>query len=258
MSGGHDEPAGAATTAPPTKCTQVSPSSARFHRDGYAVYRGVLDPGAVTRLRDCLEPFRARTADNPLSTGGMQFASNVYRDSEELRALSCSPVVVAILDDLGHHDAWLRWDQAVWKAPAAPVFPWHQDNGYTQLGHEHLQLWIPLTEMRRENGGLLVLPGQHRERYDHRSVGGHVVARIDHDGIAVDASPGDIVAFSSYLPHMTGPNTTTETRLAYVAEFLPLDVADPSVEPMHWAVVDGGHACGEFRDLTRRWLGSSG
>ena len=36
-------------------------------------------------------------------------------------------------------------------------------------------------------------------------------------GVAVELRRGDVVAFSSLLPHATGPNTTAQIRKAYIA-----------------------------------------
>ena len=41
------------------------------------------------------------------------------------------------------------------------------------------------------------------------------------DAIPVEAEAGSIVIFSSLTPHMTGANTTTETRKAYILQYAP-------------------------------------
>ena len=37
----------------------------------------------------------------------------------------------------------------------------------------------------------------------------------------MEAKAGSIVIFSSLTPHMTGANTTTETRKAYILQYAP-------------------------------------
>ena len=221
-----------------------------FERDGFVVVPGFLAAEEVAALRRAIElaPERDPGA-NPLTLDSMRFASNLFYGSAELQGFLCSPAVVALLRALGHDDLWVRWDQAVWKGPEAPEFPWHQDNGYTSLGVQHVQLWVAITAMHSGNGGLVVSPGGHRRRSEHRWVGNHVVIDDPTRQTAIDARAGDVVVFSSFLPHMTTANETGEDRLAYVAEYLPLGEVDPSVPPPQMVASRAGQAVGRFEQL---------
>lgn len=211
---------------------------------------GLLSADLVARLAVAVDTAPERDpGPNPLSLDTMRFASNLFYASGVLQRFLCSDPVLAVVTALIGPDAWVRWDQAVWKGPGAPVFPWHQDNGYTGLPVEHLQLWVALSPSYRDNGGLLVAPGGHRRAADHRWVGGHVEIDEPAATLAVDAEPGDVIAFSSWLPHSTGPNVTDTTRLAYVAEYLPLGERDPGVRAPHLVACRGGRAVGAFEDL---------
>lgn len=214
--------------------------SANFAVDGYVHVPGQFSPAEVGRLRAAIERAPERdVGPNPLTLQTMRFASNLFYGSAELRALLSSAAVLGPVRQILNEDSWVRWDQAVWKGPGAPLFPWHQDNGYTELDAEHVQVWLALTEMNDANGGLMVVPGGHRSRLAHRWVGNHVQCYTTQEAalqgaISIDAQPGDLVIFSSFLPHATAPNTTADTRLAYVAEYLPCSVDDPSVPGPHF------------------------
>lgn len=229
-------------------------SVTRFQHDGYLLLRGFLDATAVAELRAAIESAPERTpGENPLSLATMRFASNLFYASEPLQRFLASPAVVDVVTTLLGPDAWARWDQAVWKGPDAPTFPWHQDNGYTELPTMHLQLWVALTHMNPDNGGLLLAPGGHRRPAAHRLVGNHVEMDDPDVVAAVDAAAGDVIVFSSYLPHATTPNSTGTDRLAYVAEFLPLEAPDRSVEAPHFVVARGGRPAPAFVDLSVGW-----
>lgn len=226
-----------------------------FLRDGFIVLRGFVPPPQIAVLRSALDTARERDPHdkNPLSLDGMRFASNLFYDNETIRDFVCSRPVVDLLCSLGGPDLWARWDQAVWKRGGAPAFPWHQDNGYTGLDVQHLQLWVAITEMTPQNGGLVLSPGGHRHPSPHRWVGNHVEIDPPERVVAVDAAPGDVVVFSSFLPHMTTPNTTGDARLAYVAEYLPLRHPDRSVRPPHLIAARGARPVGRFEDLSAAW-----
>ncbi|MFN8016882.1 MAG: phytanoyl-CoA dioxygenase family protein [Acidimicrobiales bacterium] len=221
-----------------------------FERDGFVLVPGLLAPDEVHALREAIEAAPERDdGPNPLTLGTMRFASNLFYGSEPLQRFLVDPRVIALVTALLGPDAWVRWDQAVWKRPGAPEFPLHQDNGYTGLDAAHLQLWVALTDMDQGNGGLVVAPGCHLVDHPHRWQGNHVVIDEPLPTRALDARAGDVVAFSSRLPHATTPNRSDRDRLAYVAELLPLDVADPSVPWPHLVAVRDGHPVGHLEGV---------
>jgi len=238
----------------PAHAEEVARWRDEWDRLGFVVLPGLLDQPDVAALLHAVrhaEPLDPRP--NPLSSGAMEFRSNLFHRSAPIRTFLGDPRLVAVITALLGRDVWCRWDQAVSKRPGAGWFPWHQDNGYTQLDAVHLQLWVALTPSYRRNGGLLVAPGAHRQRLPHTWQGDHVVTEPGQPVVAIDAEPGDVVAFSSLLPHATGPNTSHEDRWAYVAEFLPLDAPDEAVAPPHLVVARDGQPSIGLEDLRPRW-----
>lgn len=223
----------------------------RFREEGYLAFPGRFGAAEVKRVLAAIEADTDPDEPNELSSGPMRFASNVYRRSPVIRGLLCDPRIVELVVALTGADAWCRWDQAVCKGPGAGPFPWHQDNGYTRLAHEHLQIWVALTDAPPERGGLWVEPRGHGADCEHRWVGSHVEMVVPPVApLPIAATAGDVVAFSSRLPHATAPNTTALDRWAYVAEFLPLDVPDESVPEPHLVVVEAGRAVGTWQPGT--------
>ena len=249
------------TWAPDVDDSRHSSWLTSWTRDGYLVLPGFLSPTDLALWGTAIDRARPLEAGpNALSTDNMEFRSNLFQHSAELQAALCQPQVVELVTTILGPDVWCRWDQAVDKGRGAGWFPWHQDNGYTQLPNVHLQLWIALTASGPENGGLLVAPGRHTELLPHVWEGGH--ARIDPtdpridqttDGTPIAARPGDAIAFSSLLPHATVPNTSGDDRRAYVAEFLPLNVADTTVPVPHFVVTRNGRPAPRLVDLRPAW-----
>lgn len=211
-----------------------------FDSDGYVVVPRALPDDQVVRLRAAIDAAALQDdSANELSLGQMRFVSNVYRMSSDARDIIAGSAIAQLAIALKGGDVWVRWDQAVWKAPGAPWFPWHQDNGYSQLLDEHIQVWVALGPSNTTNGGLRLIPGGHREALDHVWRGDHVECFEDSEAVhrgavTVDADAGDIVVFSSMLPHATGPHIEGPTRLAYVVEFLAVGESDDSVPPPHF------------------------
>jgi ectoine hydroxylase-related dioxygenase (phytanoyl-CoA dioxygenase family) len=185
-----------------------------------------------------------------LDLDALKFRHNLFYKTDAVRELLCSSKVVGLLTAIGGPDLWCRWDQTIAKKPGGEEFPWHQDNGYNRLLTEHYQFWVALTDMRAENGGLWVQPGSHTSGLRrHTMRGRHAYCPGEPDkGISIEALRGDVIVFSSYLLHMTTPNTTDSYRLAYVAEFMPMTDMDPGVEAPWLEVATKGRPSGRFLD----------
>ncbi len=120
----------------------------------------------------------------------------------------------------------LYFDQAVYKKPQCEhVVPWHQDNGYNPKDPaDYVTFWFAMTDTTVANGTIRFQPGRHREGpCPHwRNPGGYLVCDDDAaGGVPVELRRGDAVAFSSLVPHATGPNTTRRVRKAYIASCIP-------------------------------------
>lgn len=227
-----------------------------FERDGYGVARRVFSVDEMQEFIAECQAFEG-TAERfePNNKGSLRFYSEIYRRSERVRRFVTQQRLIDLLLPIAGPDLWMRWDQAVAKGPDSGVFAWHTDTGYDLLPQPHFEVWIALSEMRPDNGGLWVVPGSHRRRHRHRRVGNHMVAvgserydAPDSGKVFVDAEVGDVVVFSSLLLHKTYENTTARARWAYVAEMLKLSDFDPTREPPYFVVARDGRPACEFVD----------
>lgn len=226
-----------------------------FAQEGYVVARRMFSRDDMRDFIDEIRSFEHR-ADNraePNSKGRMQFYSELYRRSALVRQFITQQSLIDFVGPIAGPDLWVRWDQAVAKNPGSGVFPWHTDAGYDLLPQPHFEIWIALSQSRRDNGGLCVIPGSHKQRHRHRRVGTHMVAigseRHDAAGanrVWVEADVGDVVVFSSLLLHKTYENVASDARWAYVAEVLKLGDFDPTSKPPYFVLARAGKAVGEF------------
>jgi ectoine hydroxylase-related dioxygenase (phytanoyl-CoA dioxygenase family) len=220
-----------------------------FATRGYAIARGMF---SGPEMQSFIEEIRSsdrkkRDRQETLDAGAMRFYSNLFYDNPRIQAFLTQPSLIDFLVPVIGPDFWVRWDQAVAKGPMSGVFPWHQDNGYNNLGHEHFQLWIALSKMTPENGGLWIVPGSHKRRLPHRAVGNHMEAEGSAAYDAADAAKafiaadaGDVVLFSSLALHKTYENTTDEPRWAYVAEYMRSSHYDPTVPRPYFNAAQNG------------------
>ncbi len=232
--------------------TATAPPAETFARDGFVERPGFFSPAEVADLRRHIDEAGAqRAGTSSLDDGGLTFLSLLFPLSAALQAFVAQPRLVDLVCPLAGGDVWVRWDQAVAKRAGAPTFPWHQDNGYSLLRSEHLQVWVALTDAGPDDGGLWVVPGSHRRDLSHHHVGAHVeVDDEPGDGVAVTAAAGDVVVFSSRLVHRTTPNRSGRDRWTYVIEYLGVDRFDPFVTPPYFVASAGGRSAPRFTAWT--------
>lgn len=212
----------------------ASDRTREFEDQGYVLQRGFLSADEIEALREALREAQQVAAESDvLDRKGMTFKHNLWKASPKLREFITSPKVVGFLCDIVGPDLWVRWDQTIEKQPGGAAFPWHQDNGYNGLLDMHFQLWIALTPMTIDNGGLWLQPGSHKlGKVTHESIGSHVYNPGDESKeVLVPAEPGDALLFSSFMLHKTNQNVTEDqTRMAYVIEYMRLGDVDPFIE----------------------------
>ncbi|MEO0707134.1 MAG: phytanoyl-CoA dioxygenase family protein [Cyanobacteria bacterium J06649_5] len=218
-----------------------------FEDQGYCVIRGFLSSEEAAGLIEEIKNAETIDGVSGLNKGTLTFYSGVYYCSKKLQAFVSQPKVVNFLKQIIGPNFWVRWDQAVAKGPGSGTFPWHQDNAYNNLKDGHYQLWVALTATTRDNGGLWVVPGSHKHPLPHKQIDNHMVCQEGITGpVFIDAEPGDIILFSSYLLHSTTPNITQATRWAYVIEYMSCDHFDPGIRAPYFVVSQGGEPTAEF------------
>lgn len=229
----------------------------QFEKDGFVVSRGMFTPNEMHDfIAECHSQEGEKTnRAEPNSKGQMQFYSEIFRRSELVRSFLGQRKLIDFLAPITGPDLWVRWDQAVAKGPGSGVFAWHTDSGYDRLPQPHFEVWIALSESHKDNGGLCVVPGSHKQRYRHRYVDSHMVAvgserydTPDSGRVFVDAHAGDVVLFSSLLLHKTYENVTTNARWAYVAEVMKLRDFDPTIKPPYFVLARNGQPARELAE----------
>ena len=106
----------------------------------------------------------------------------------------------------------------------------HQDNSYTR--HEpalgSINIWVALVDMTPANGCLQIVPGSHGGQREARTSDDRDSHRqVDvgpSDGVPMRMRAGDAIAFSRWTVHGSGPNTTSEPRVAYALQYHRDDV----------------------------------
>lgn len=226
---------------------------ARFARDGYAVFEGVLAGEALDLLRASCDAFVAReearmdaagTDTLGISHRGRRyFANECQREQPELRRILFSADMAAICRATLGDTAYFFFDQFVVKGPEGGLpFSWHQDSGYVvgnggPVDHApYLTCWIPLDDATLANGTVRLIPGSHQEGLiDHERLAATndlAVVVDEARAVAVEVPAGSVVAFSSRTLHATGANGSDRPRRVYLAQYTPEVMLNPGTRQL--------------------------
>jgi 2-oxoglutarate-dependent dioxygenase len=217
----------------------LTDSEVRFYKEeGYLPLPGFVRESAVAALRqeiyDILEV-------NGLSKSALSRATATadklrqypqYLINSNLDELINGEPTLAIASRLigGPAHRYLPFT-AVKAGGGGGTFHFHQDNNYTN--HDpaigSINIWVALVDMTPENGCLQIIPRSHLagQAKSHNSDDGDVHQQIDVnpiDCLPLRMRPGDAVAFTRWTIPGSGPNHTSQPRLAYALQYHREDV----------------------------------
>lgn len=191
-----------------------------YHREGYVLMRGLLDPADCTTWREA-----ALRACQP--TAGAAWSPVIFdHDAPDRQpgvhgALVDDRVLVAVEQLLGAGAQVWYGMAAIVPAGGGRGLAWHQDNQYTHvLGHA-LNTFIACCRIPPEKCNLWVAPGSHLTGLQPSLTSeGHRQAADPGNGILLPTlEPGDACIFNRYTLHRSLRNDTGETRWAYAAQY---------------------------------------
>ncbi|MFT5502822.1 MAG: non-heme Fe2+,alpha-ketoglutarate-dependent halogenase [Gammaproteobacteria bacterium] len=116
------------------------------------------------------------------------------------------------------------------KEPGASTsYGWHQDAARIDVDPCFLIVYVALTESSPENGGLLVIPGSHKnvlpfeiiENNDGQAM--RKVARTmdvnEDQAVSLTLAPGEATIFSGRLVHGSRPNLSSKRRVSILTDY---------------------------------------
>jgi hypothetical protein len=215
----------------------ASESLERYERDGFLIFRNVLDAGLIAQASEHVAWLQQR---NPELRGEDLGNQLVARDPFWVRLVS-DDRLLDIAELFVGPDIALFASHYICKPPFAgrPVL-WHQDGAYWPLEPmEVVTLWLAIDDSTPENGCLRVIPGSHRQdlhelraREDVDSVLGSESATEVEETLAVDLtlSAGDVEVHHPHILHGSNANTSPRRRCGLTIRYIPTSTRITSSE----------------------------
>jgi ectoine hydroxylase-related dioxygenase (phytanoyl-CoA dioxygenase family) len=230
--------------------TLSQPQIAAFRTNGHIMLPGVFSPADVALFRESIRTasFAYNRETRPLASRDafgkafLQTQNLRLRDSVVARLVLSRRLGRIAAELLGVRGVRVFHDQSLFKEPGAGTnpTPWHQDQYYWPLAEmTTLGLWMPLTDIEANMGGMLHASGTHHRGF----LGQHEIsdesqrvysAMIEAEAIPVAASvpmrAGDISFHYGWTLHAAAANSSDMLREAMIVTYFAdgMRVAEPA------------------------------
>lgn len=201
-----------------------------YERDGFVVLKHALSPqvkGQVAEWADQVQNWdqsekgkwmvyyeRDKNGQDVLCR-----TENILPYHEGFRSLLTEGEVKLITDELLGEESALYKEKINYKLPGGNGFPAHQDApAFTTFGQKnHITVNVALDAATIENGCLEVAVGQHNcglfpQNPEHGGLSDEAEAKLTWTPVPLE--PGDVLMFSSWIPHRSKQNTSSRSRRA--------------------------------------------
>lgn len=238
----------------------MSAQQQRFARDGYAIYRQVLDAGLVQEARDHVVWLLER---NPGLRPEHLHAHLMRNDPFWVRLISDDRLLDIAEEYVGPNIA-LFASHYISKPPEdGQSVLWHQDGSYWPLEPmEVVTLWLAVDDATPENGCLRVIPGtqtmqlhEMERREDVPNVlNSQIAPELVEADRAVDLvlSAGDVSVHHPNIIHGSNANTSSTTRTGLTIRYIPTTTRIVSDEQWPSAFLLRGKAVANVNDYLPR------
>ena len=235
------------------------PAAARrqLTEDGYCHVPGVLDPAFLRSVQELAAAALATVGAEHRARWRSQGSLIALADHPPFAALIAFPGLEEMFSRMGLDDTRFTSGYVISKPPGGPALFWHQD----WWGWRHpisrtdriaqIALFLYLTDTRRENGCLRVIPGSHRRPHPlHDVIDAHdpALAAVENpddpvyaphpDEVDVPVAAGDVVVADARLVHGAHPNRSGEERTNITLWWHPhYAELPPGIRARLWTIV---------------------
>ena len=224
---------------------------ADYHRHGFVFPVDVFSPDVALAYRTRMEALEAEH-------GAMKYAMKPYLTVTMADEIAHDETLLDAVEDLIGPNL-LVWDGGfINKEPRSDIYvSWHQDLTYWGIGppQEIVSIWLALSTVSPENGGMRMIPGSHHELLPHvdrfgddnlLSRGQELSGVDEAAAIDVTLSPGQMSLHHGLVIHGSNPNHSDQRRIGLNFQFITPAVRQTAMTGDSAMLVRGEYADDHF------------
>lgn len=199
----------------------------RYERDGYLIFRQVLDAGLVAEAGGHMEWLAQQHPElRPEALG-----NNLMTDDPFWVRLISDPRLLSVAELFIGPDIALFASHYISKPPfSGQRVRWHQDGAYWPLDPMRVvTCWLAIDESSTENGCVRVIPGSHtgeiagmHETGPDDVLASETDATVDESqAVDLELTPGDVEVHHPNILHASEPNTSPKRRCGLTIRYIP-------------------------------------
>ncbi|HTV60714.1 MAG TPA: phytanoyl-CoA dioxygenase family protein [Verrucomicrobiae bacterium] len=238
---------------------RLEEAEVKFFRDnGFLRIEALTTAEEIAEMRAALEPLFEKHAGEKEGAFADQVAGaeakvmsapqilNPVNYLPKLHQTKCFKNALQVAREILGPEARCFFDLSILKIPriGAPT-PWHQDEAFRDPSFEYREItvWVPLQEVKPENGCLQFIPGSHLAALlEHRSANNDPTSQaIECIGAIEEAKavpcplkPGGATVHGPRTLHRATPNVSTVPRYTYIMTFGVTPVARSEPRSFPW------------------------
>ena len=218
--------------------TYVEPAQCNtWETNGYLRISGFFSESEVAALRRWVAEIESREQDSQRWMHHYESVSDGTRLSrtenfvpyhEGMKSTLTAGKVTDAISELMGGPAALYKEKINYKYPGGGGYAPHQDAPAYEFVSNHTTCLISIDEATAENGCLYFSPGRHREGMIALDADGCIAPDVAKgmDWVAAPTQPGDVLLFSSYIPHKSDANGSNLPRRIIYAVYNSLSEGD--------------------------------
>ena len=247
-----------------------------YERDGFVFPVDAIPAKQALDWRHQMEDFQQRYRDDPALP--MPLNDYLRHNAHLVSSLACQigrddRIIDCVEPILGPDILCWAVEIIIKDAHSSRVISWHQDLTYWGMGETPLEVtaWVALGEVTEANGCMHFIAGshhrgqvRHEDSFDSENLlsRGQTIPDADlEESVPVILKPGQLSLHHGLMYHRSGPNTTSEQRVAAAIRYIRPDLKK-TVGGKDYAMLVRGedrynnfhHVAGATQDFTQQDL----
>ncbi len=198
-----------------------------FNEKGYLILENIFSSDECNEVVKLAESINSKDDYIPIM--------NLHKSSDKIIKYMSNPKVINYIEKVFEGNALGLQTEFFFMPPGTKGFSPHQDNTYVQADqYSFVSAWIALTDVNKENGGLIIWPESHKEKQlktknneDIPSANQDPNARKvesiipkKYSAHSPEISKGSVMLIHSWLVHASNTNNSQNNRNALLCTYI--------------------------------------